>query len=646
MAFEPEKRQAPPSRLDDMQKVLYRREDTSAKLTRRDRLPEHQTDVARGWEQPKIADMNTHEVIAARSSFWTRLFLFSLAFFIVAAAFGAYVIFGGSNTVSSADVTVSVLGPVSVAAGDPLSLDIAVRNKNSATLENAELIVEYPDGTKQVADPTASLQRETIPLGNVNSGDLLHESVKAVLFGQQNETKTIKFSVQYNIAGSSALFYTDSPYDVTISSSPVSLNVTSLKEITAGQPIDFTVDVTSGSASTIKGVLVHADYPFGFTPADFSPKPSYSTNLWQLGDLEPGGKRTIHVKGTLEGQDGQDLVFKFQTGTASPTDDKTIGTNFVDSQQTVSVTKPFIGIDIALDGISASQYAASAGKNIHATINWANNTSQNIDNGVITAKLNGDLFDKTSVQAQGGYYRSSDNTVVWDKTSVPQLEHMAAGAKGSVSFTFSTLPTSKSTGSVKNPQVAFDVSVSGKRLGDNSVPEAVNSVASRTVKLSSALSLISRAVYSTGPFKNAGPLPPKTDTPTTYTVIWSITNTSNPIKEGKVIAKLPSYVTWQNSFAPQSENIAYDQTSRTVEWDPGDIAADAGVTGAAKEVAFQVSFLPSISQVGTAPAILGEADLSGHDTWSDADLDSSKPGLSTRILTDPAFSYGQENVVR
>ncbi len=645
MAFEPEKRQAPPSRLDDMQKVLYRREDDSARFTHRDQLVAHDAGAAREWEHP-AADLSHEEVIAVRSSFWARLFAFSLVFFALAAGFGAYILFGGTSTVSSQNVAVSVLGPVSIAAGDPLTLEVTIRNKNSATLTGAELIVEYPDGTKRTDNPDEDLPRERIPLGDVASGALLHHSISAVLFGEESEAKTIKFSVQYHLSGSSSLFYADSPYQITISSSPVSLKVTSLKEITAGQKLEFTVEVVSNSATVVKGMLVHADYPFGFAVKSSDPKPSYGSNLWQIGDLEPGGKRTIKVSGTLGGQDGESRVFKFQTGTQSKTDQQSIGTSFVDASQSVTVRKPFIGIGIALDGVDAAEYSAAAGKTVHVTISWTNNTPGDINDAEIDAKLNGDLFDESSVQPQGGFYRSSDNTIVWSKATNPELAHAAAGAKGTVSFSFATLPISKSSGSVRNPQVGFDVSVLGKRLSDSSVPETVTSVASRVVKLSSNLSLISRAIYSAGPFKNSGPVPPKANAATTYTIVWSITNTANPVKNAQVSAVLPPYVTWSGVFMPTTESISYDSNTRMVEWTPGAIAVDAGVTGAAREAAFQVSLLPSISQVGTAPQLVGPASLTGEDSWSGADLSSSKEALTTRTLTDPAFSYGQETVTK
>lgn len=66
----------------------------------------------------------------------------------------------------------------------------------------------------------------------------------------------------------------------------------------------------------------------------------------------------------------------------------------------------------------------------------------------------------------------------------------------------------------------------------------------RTVKVNSSFQLSSRAVHYTGPFGNSGPMPPRVGQNTTYTILWSITNSSNDVSRAKVTAVLPLYVKW------------------------------------------------------------------------------------------------------
>ncbi len=634
----------PDTKLEELEKSIYRRDGVLPHF-RRDGFSKHESSVAREWNHAG-EEMPHEEVIATRMSLFTKIFLAAFAFFLLTAAFGAYVIFGGSNTVSSTNVAISVLGPVSVSAGDPLSLDVTVQNKNPATLTGAELVVEYPAGTKSPDNPEQDLTRQVIELGTLPENQLLHQSVKALLFGEEKSVQTIKFSVQYHLAGSNALFYADSPYAVTISSSPVGLTVTSLKEVTSGQSIDLAVDVVSNSATTLHGMILTAEYPFGFTPTDYSLKPVSGNSVWLIGDLAPAAHRTIHIRGPLSGQDGENRVFKFSAGTASSADPNVLGTSFVDASQPISIQKPFIGIATTLNGVDAKNYAASPGKPVNVQIAWKNNTQNDIDSAEITVKLNGDLFDKTKISATSGFYRSSDNTIVWNKSTAPELGTLAAGSSGTLNFSFSTLPTSNSSGSVKNPQVSFDVSASGKRLGETGVPERVAAADTRTVKLTTTLGFISRGVYSVGPFQNTGPYPPKADKLSTYTVIWSLTNTSNAVSNPKVSAVLPSYVTWQNVFIPTTEKITFDPVTREIAWYPGTIPANAGIAVQAREVGFQIGFEPSIGQVGTAPILMGASTVTGLDSWSGAQVGATQPTITTKLENDPNFANGEELVVK
>ena len=627
-----------------MEKAIYRR-DRSVPLLRREELGQHyQSAAPTEWKHE--ADLEVDEVQAVRSSFFLWLFLGAFGFFALAVAFGAYVIFGGTDSVSAKNVDISVVAPVEIAAGTPLELQVVVQNKNSTPIENAQLVVEYPDGTKVASSIEKDLTYEKDSLGTLASGALAHQTLSALLYGETDSIQHIKLTVEYNLKGSNTLFYADSGYDLKISSSPVSVVVNSLDEVTSGQQVSLSVNVVSNSNTVVRGVLLRGTFPFGFTPVSASPEPAFGDSTWNIGDMQPGDKRTINIVGTLDAQDGEARVFKFQAGTASSADETALGTTFVTSQKMVTVQKPFIGTDITVNGSGLKTVAVAPLSTVHVEIAWTNNTTSEIDDAVMAVRLNGNLYDRTSVSARGGYYRSADNTIIWDHTTSPEFSQVAAGATGKFSFDFKTTQLSGQSGSVKQPQVSFDVSVSGKRLGDVSAQETALSTDSRTVKVSSKFGLVSRIVYSVGPFHNAGPIPPKADHPVTYTVIWSITDTSNDVSGAQVSAVLPSYVTWMGTTMPAGEKISFDPITRKILWSPGTIPADTGVTQSAREVAFQVSFLPSLSQISTAPVIVMKPELDGTDTWTQASLQETRDDLTTQLSTDPNFKPGQDQVVR
>jgi hypothetical protein len=206
-------------------------------------------------------------------------------------------------------------------------------------------------------------------------------------------------------------------------------------------------------------------------------------------------------------------------------------------------------------------------------------------------------------------------------------------------------PAVQNLSQFRNSEITIDVSVKGRRE-DANVPEEVLSSDSKKVRLISGFALTPSVMYSTGPFTNSGPIPPKADTETTYTVSWILTNSINDVGNAVVSTTLPSYVKWVGKLSPQDENITYDQNSRTVTWNAGLVGSGSGYSGAAKQAAFQISFLPSLSQAGQVPNLTGEMTLTGDDRHANVSLRSTKAALTTRLNMDPAYKRGDETVVR
>ena len=152
-------------------------------------------------------------------------------------------------------------------------------------------------------------------------------------------------------------------------------------------------------------------------------------------------------------------------------------------------------------------------------------------------------------------------------------------------------------------------------------------------------------MYYTGPLKNTGPLPPKVNQETTYTIIWTITNSSNDISSAVVRTTLPTYVKWLGVVSPDSESVTYNEIGGEVVWNAGAIPAGTGINRAAREVAFQVSFLPSISQINQSPLLTSEIAISGNDNFTHTILRDTKRALSIKLSTDSIFLENQGIVV-
>ena len=613
----------------------------------------------------------------ARTALWWVLGGAILFFILAVGFFGYYFFLGaGSGDSSSSNITIAVSGPPQIEGGAPTELQISVANHNSIPLQLADLVITYPDGTRSPTDFSTQLPSQRITLGTIEAGGVRQGTVSAVLAGNAGDTSDIKVELDYHIAGSSAIFVASTDYSVLFSSSPLSIAVDGNSETISGQPVQVTVSVASNTNDPVRDVLLTAQYPFGFKFSSATPAPDAS-GFWQLGDLSPGQKKTITILGSLSGSQGDQRIFHFNAGTRTDATSTTIQTPLANSEFTMTISQPFLGLAVSVNGTAGQGVVVSPGDTVTVSVNWQNNLPTAITNAVIVARLTGVPIDGTTVKSSNGFYRSTDGVVLWDKTTDADLTTLAPNARGVVSFSFQ-MPTSDLLKSVLNPGLDISVNAAGDRVSETGVPQNLQAATDQKIAVASDLQLSAQALYYSNPFGSTGPIPPKAGTETTYTLVLTVTNTTNKISSAAVTAQLPSYVRWVGIRSPASEKVYFDgklydngqitpppngdpcQGTMGVCWSLGTIDAGAGLNGTApRRAAIEIGFDPSTSQIGQQPAILQSLKLTGIDTSTGASMSrSATPDLTTNLtlyaksspdilLTpDPGFSSANATVVK
>lgn len=546
-------------------------------------------------------------------SYLELFFVVSIVFFVVAGAFAAYLFFSGSNTVSTRNVSIAIDGPTSIRAGESLPLQIVITNRNTVPMELADLVVEFPRGTRSEADITVDLPRIRESLGTVNPGESVNRTVRAVIFGSSGSTAEIGVSVEYRVPSSNAIFVSEGSYSVPISQSPASITVESLKEVVSGQETALTVTVTSNIADVLSDMLLVAEYPPGFSFNSASPKPAAGSNTWRLGDIEKGGSRTITIRGTFTGEDGDERVVLFTAGTENGAAEDEIAAPLATGDASLTVTKPFISLSLSLDGVPTAEKIVQRGAAVRGDVRWANNLPSRAQDVEIEVTLAGGILDRNSVVAQKGFWRSADNTILWSRETDSTLADVAPGASGVFTFSFATLKT----GTFRNPELTLGVTVRARRIGEGAVPEVVESAITSRIMVATDLTLAGGLTHI------AGPLPPRADQETTYLVTWTAENSVNAVANASVSAALPSFV----RFVPGSFQgaVSYNDIGGVVTWQVGDMEA-----GASKTTTFQVVLTPSISQVGQTPTIVSDQRIFGIDRFTRTQLERAAPSLTTK----------------
>ncbi|MDP3726424.1 MAG: hypothetical protein Q8R36_04480 [bacterium] len=631
-------------RIERLKKVLYR-PITGVIKEKRFTLHPHEKEAGDTWQHQEESIREPYQS-PSRMSFSKKLFITSLVFFTGALLIASFVLLGNSNLVSTRNVDILVSGPVATQAGEELKLQVVIENKNSVALESVDFLVEYPEGARGLGNLERELSRLRKSLGRIEPGGIIKEPIQAVLFGQEGDEKKFTIAIEYRVADSNAIFVKEKEYVALVSSSATSLSAKTLSEVVPGQEFSIEITLTSNADIVTRNLLVDVEYPFGFSFVEGTPKPLTGNTVWTIGDLPPKGKRIITIRGIIEGQDGEQKVFRISSGAKKDGEDNTLGIIYNKSIAEVKVVRPFLSVLLFVNGEALSEYVAESRNLIDVDIVWVNNLPTKIVNGKIVAKLSGEVINKLSVQPRGGFYNSADNTIVWDKNSLPELEDIESGAQGQTNFRFSLVPLFTTNGLLlRDPTVSISLNTSGNRVSASGVSEEIKNSVERKIKITSDVAFASRAVYFVGPFQNTGPLPPEIERETTYTILWTAVNSSNHVSRATVKTILPPYVRWIGFTTPQKENISFNDTSREVTWEISRLSAGEGVTLPPREVAFQVGLTPSISQLGQTPTIIGQTTFSGADEFTGATIRFVEKALTILLSTDPSFGFTQGKVV-
>lgn len=550
-------------------------------------------------------------------------------FFLIAVLLASTYLFFGKNSISGNNITLEARGPFTVGGGEKFDFTISLTNQNAVPIAAATLIIEYPQGTQSASEQGKEQFRERRTIERIGPGEVLNIPASAVVFGEENEEKEIRVTIEYRVEGSNATFFRDAPpLKFKISSSPVSMSVDAVERVTSGQEIDLTVQLTSNSPTTLEGLLMKAEYPPGFSFTSSEPRTVAGEDAWRIAELKPEEKKTIRIRGLMSGKDPEKKIFKFTSGVANERDPFALASVFTTKNHELELEAAFVNLEMTVNGKGGETVTLAAREAALIDVTFRNTLSDTIYDAVIEVELTGNALDKPTVSAGTGFYDSTKSIITWDSIGGNNgLREIIPGGASTVSFSFTPLAPDEHT---RTPQVIASVNVKGRRVSESNVAQTLTGTIARTVKIESQTTLSSQAFYTTGPFENSGPVPPVAEQRTTYTIFAALANGSNPLSDTVVEMQLPPYMSWEEKTQASIGALTYNASTRLISWKIGDLEA-----GKAAGAAYQVSLMPSITQVGTVPAIVTEQRSRAKDRFTGTVLRATTPDLPAQLDFEP-----------
>jgi len=609
-------------------------------------LHDHKVNAPEDWNRPTSSSDSRISMSSqpTNNSWFKRIFLASLGFFVIALGIFGFSLLTGNNSISGKNVAVTITTKTFADGGESLPIDITIVNNNKLDLQLATLDLSYPDGNTN--DPTAvtHINRD---IGTLAVGATHDESFTVQLYGQQGSLKNITADVQFRVAGSNVVYDATSSSQVTIRTSPINLTLNAPASAVPNQQVPLAFSVVGNGTQTLSNTALVVQYPNNFTFVSATPPPTFQNNIWALGNLTPGVNKTITVYGTFSGSATVAQTIRASIGSQNAQNQATLDQVYNDLAQVIPLTASFMTANITLNGQVTSSSTIPMMDSDTATIRipYKNTLTTSISNAEIHVSLSGNAYDQSRVQIGQGFFDTKNDQIIWTPQQLQDLASIPPGGSGAVSFSIS--PKQFSNGvAVSNPVINIAVSVLG--YDSSGAKQSVTNVDQKTLAINTDLNLLGSTVHYSGPFGNTGPMPIVPNKQTTFTLNWQITNSRNRATGVVVSTTLPTYVDWKNNSSPATEsgNLNYNSVTRVLTWNVGDVAPGTGTGGGTKKVvSFQVGITPSTSQSQTAPMLTGPITITGTDGFTGAPITITHRALDTELLNDSS-SVGADGLVQ
>jgi len=540
----------------------------------------------------------------------------SLILFILIIILGAVGYWYYQKGIYSKEVLkVEILGKNEVELAEEVEYLVKYKNNGDFRLEEPTLTFEYPKNS--VVDGEKFLRKE-MKLDDIYPGEEKTVSFKARIFGKEGDTKEAKAQISYHPKDIKSTYTRETTFTTLIKTVPITFEFDLPSRVESGKEISFRLNYFSNVNYPLSDLGIKVQYPDSFEFIDSKPKALEKTD-WNISLLNRAQGGRIEISGKLNGEIDESKIFTAQIGMWQDGE-------FIllkDTNRGIQIGKSSLYIFQEIN--SNPKYVANPGDLLDYEITFKNIGDQPIENILMIVNLEGDVLDFDSVKVTSGSFKKEDKKIIWDYTMIPDLKILLPTEEGKVEFWVK----------VKDdlPQGLKNMEIKDTVYLDNLREEF-------STKINSKLEFLQRGYFQDDFFGNSGPLPPKVDQTTTYTIMWQVKNHYNDLKNVKIRAILPDWMRLTGEIMPKDAKFSFDSESKEIVWDLGDISAGSGVSNIAPTVAFQVAFTPTFSQKGQTPNIIGEAKITADDTWTESLIEKTSPAVNTTLPNDPSMGQG------
>lgn len=533
------------------------------------------------------------------------------------------------------NVHLSVEGPVVVSNGMSATYTIRYINDNEVTLTDAKITFEHTPAFK--IDEGNGFTYDAVNRSTYSVGEIKpNEEREIVVRGHFDDVEPagvmyIEAQLSFMPATKKKRFSVKNRLGLTQDADNMQLVITAQKEVANNDIIEYTIRYTNDSQKSYDGVSVVARFPNGFVMQDARPTPTEKDAVWHIGTVAPHTDGLITVRGTLSGVEEEVKTAVFAINA------KKDGRNVAIVREEWATRIAPLPLTIKQYVNNKTSYNAHVGEELIYKLRYENTSDVGMRDVVVRLKFDDRILNyrKLNLSSSGGSLEPATRSIVWRASDFPELAVVEPGKSGDILFSIPVRDdivvkddndrhlTISTTAEIDSPDVPTPI-------GENKIISSNTMV----LKLNSKVTFKTEGFYDDFVIKNTGPVPPVRRIKTTYTIRWSLTNSTNELSNAKVEAFLPTSATWEGVVFPETETVQFNPRTHKIVWNIGDVKNGVGYFRKKREVRFQVSVTPTVNQVGQVAPLLKKSIFTAKDVFT---------GEPVRIITPPKTTFLNED---
>lgn len=530
-------------------------------------------------------------------------------------------------------VDFNISGPTQAASGEPVNYQISFWNNTNQILQNAVLVIRYP----QDSLVTNGKVIENVDLGNIGVGGGGKQEISLAFIGSDKSIQKLQAVLSYKPQNTTSTFENETFKEVAIDGSALIIDFKAPETVLPSTRNSYLIHYKNNTDKVFDNVSIEANYPQNFSFISSDVTPAKNNNIWNLGDLNPNEEGEITVFGVLKNTENAN--FEFDIGVRL--NDKFFKVKHISSQ--VNLTALPIEVNISVN--NQPSINVSPGDSLRFKISYKNNASIALSYIVLKAELDGLMYDLPTLKTNG-FYNGGDNTITWNAGNVAEFRDLKPASGGELEFQINVKPLYvMRTFRDKNFLLSVLATMETSTVPPSLAVKSLSVSNDLALKVNTKAELKAKGYYFDKSIKNSGPLPPKVNQTTTYTIHWLVNNYSNDLDNVIVKTILPEGVSWLNKKTGSGvATLEYNDRTSELIWNIGKISAGTGILLDSYEVTFQVALTPSIKNLNTVMPVIGDSKLTALDTFTGIDITAMAPALRTDMPDDSGVGFTKSSV--